>query len=132
MDRSVATGTDLGRINHQIAVLELRVTQAVAKWVKRAGGHIHIPMVLTPSLLHPKDLRWLAVIVGRQLGGAPGNGNRKPATRIVVAQKYIRDSSATEVARFPRLDQRGNMSGLPTYRERPGIYEHNNHGCSGC
>jgi hypothetical protein len=67
----------------------------------------------------------------QQFGGASRNGNREPATRIVVAKKYICDRPAAEFARFPRLDQRGNMSGLPTHRERPAIDKHNNHGGAG-
>ena len=121
METGIAAWTDLGRIDHQIAILKLRVTQAITKWVERTGGHVHIPMVPAPSLLNPKDLRGLAVIVGRQLGSTARNGNRQPAAWIVIAKKYIGDGSAAEFTWFPRFYQRGDMRGFPTHGERPAI-----------
>src|SRR5579862_3524588 len=61
-----AAGVNLLRSEPQVSVFELRITQSVAKRIKRSARHIGIATVMI-AVLEPILLRWLVIVEDRQL-----------------------------------------------------------------
>src|SRR5438445_1344450 len=128
----IPVAANLCRIEAEIAVLKLRVTQSIPERIERCTGHIDITLGMGPTAVDPIRLRWSVVVICRQLSHTASNSDRQSATRVKVTKQDISHCLGPTFPRFPSLDNCGNMLCFPANRKGPAVNQYQNRRYARC